>query len=110
MESTRPDFIPESWDLPATIHKRLGDAAGRQRVMDEEGHLLLILHRAPEPEDNEVRRPVLFWSRPGGDWRSAPEGGGLTALDAHLEATAPRSTPRTRRSRPPTPRASTSRS
>lgn len=86
MESKRPDFIPKSWDLPETIRKRLGDAAGRQRLMDEDDHLLLILHRAPEPEDNEVRRPVLFWNQPGGDWKSAPDGGGLSALDAHLES------------------------
>ncbi len=53
--------------------------------MDEDGHLLLILHQAPEPEDNEIRKPVLLWNQPGGEWRSYPEGGGLAALDAHIE-------------------------
>lgn len=53
--------------------------------MDEDGHLLMILHQAPEPEDNEIRKPVLLWNQPGGEWKSYPEGGGLAALDAHME-------------------------
>lgn len=85
METKRPTFLPKSWDLPESIRKRLGDAAGRQRLMDEDGHLLLILHQAPEPEDQEIRKPALFWNQPGGEWKSFPEGGGLAALDAHLE-------------------------
>lgn len=85
METKRPTFLPKSWDLPESIRKRLGDAAGRQRLMDEDGHLLLILHQAPEPEDQEVRKPVLIWNQSGGEWKSYPEGGGLAALDAHME-------------------------
>jgi hypothetical protein len=46
--------------------------------------LLMILHQPPEPEDDEVRKPVLLWNQPGGDWKSTPEGGGLAALDAHM--------------------------
>jgi len=53
--------------------------------MDEDGHLLLILHYAPEPEDNEVRKAGLFWNLPTGEWKSSPEGGGLSALDALLQ-------------------------
>ena len=86
MESKRPNFIPKSWDLPESILKRLGDAAGRQRLMDEDGHLLLILHQSPEPEDDAIRKPVLFWCQPSGEWKSYPEGGGLAALDGHLES------------------------
>ncbi len=86
MERKRPNFIPKSWDLPESILKRLGDSAGRQRMMDEDGHLLLILHQAPEPEDAEVRKPALFWCQPSGEWKSSPEGGGLAALDAHIES------------------------
>lgn len=85
METKRPSFIPKSWDLPESIFKRLGDAAGRQRAMDEDGHLLLILHQAPEPQDAEVRKPVLFWCQPAGEWKSSPESGGLSALENHLE-------------------------
>lgn len=86
VETKKPAFLPKSWDLPEAIRKRLGDAAGRQRLMDEDGHLLFILHQPPEPEDDEVRRPVLFWCQPTGEWKSSPEGGGVAALDAHMEA------------------------
>jgi hypothetical protein len=79
-------FLPVSWELPDAIAKRLGDAAGRQRVMSDDGHLLLILHRAPTPDDDEVRHPALFWRTPSGEWRSSPDDGGLDALDAHLQA------------------------
>jgi hypothetical protein len=85
VETKKPAFIPKSWELPESIRKRLGDAAGRQRLMDEDGHLLFILHQPPEPEDNEVRKPVLIWGQPTGEWKSSPEGGGLAALDAHME-------------------------
>jgi hypothetical protein len=86
VETKKPAFIPKSWDLPESIRKRLGDAAGRQRLMDEDGHLLFILHQPPEPEDNELRKPVLIWGQPSGEWKSSPEGGGLAALDAHMES------------------------
>ncbi len=86
METKKPAFVPKSWDLPESIHKRLGDAAGRQRLMDEDGHLLFILHQPPEPEDDEVRKAVLLWCAPTGEWKSTPEGGGLAALDSHMES------------------------
>ena len=79
-------FLPASWELPEAIAKRLGDAAGRQRVMSDDGHLLLILHRAPTPDDDEVRHPALFWCTPSGEWHSSPDAGGLDALEAHLQA------------------------
>jgi hypothetical protein len=86
VETKKPAFIPKSWELPESIRKRLGDAAGRQRLMDEDGHLLFILHQPPEPEDDEVRKPVLLWQQPAGEWKSSPEGGGLAALEAHMES------------------------
>ena len=54
--------------------------------MDEEGHLLLILHLPPRPADDEVRNPVVLWRSPLGEWKSAPTGGGLAALTALLAA------------------------
>jgi hypothetical protein len=86
MEIKVPAYLPKSWDLPESIRKRLGDAPGRQRLMDEDGHLLFILHQAPEPEDDEVRKPAIFWCQPTGEWKSSPTSGGLAALDAHLES------------------------
>jgi hypothetical protein len=84
METRLPAFIPKTWDLPDAIRRRLGDQAGRQRAMDEAGHLLLILHNPPRPEDNEVRHPAVFWLNPAGEWKSAPTAGGLSSLQQLL--------------------------
>lgn len=79
-------YIPHGWDLPPAIRKRLGKTVGKQRLMKEDGHLLLLLHCAPRPEDDEVRRPFVVWRSPAGTWQSAPTGGGLSALEAHVAA------------------------
>jgi hypothetical protein len=80
METRHPAFVPKTWALPEAIRRRLGDEAGRQRLMDEDGHLLLILHAPPKSEHDELRYPVVFWRNPEGEWKSAPAGGGLSAL------------------------------
>jgi len=54
--------------------------------MDEEGHLLIILHQVPEPEHHEQRYPFLLWCNPEGEWRSSPNSGGLGGLEDHLES------------------------
>lgn len=77
-------YIPKTWDLPLSIRKRLGESVGRQRMMHEEGHVLLLLHQAPKAEDDEVRAAVVFWRNPQGEWKSSPLGGGLSGLEAHL--------------------------
>lgn len=79
-------FLPASWALPEAILKRLGDAAGRQRLMAAEGQLLLVLHRAPTPNDGSIRHAALFWRAANGEWASSPESGGLAALEAHIDA------------------------
>jgi hypothetical protein len=80
----RLSFVPKTWQLPDSIRKRLGTSVGRQRLMNEEGHLLLILHQVPKSEDDEVRTAVLVWRNPAGEWKSHPTNGGLAGLDAHL--------------------------
>ena len=77
-------YIPKTWDLPASIRKRLGESVGKQRLMNEDGHMLLLLHQAPKAEDDEVRAAMVIWRNPMGEWKSAPFGGGLTGLEAHL--------------------------
>ena len=79
-------YIPKNWELPDTIWNRLGPEPGRQRLMDEEEHLLLILHEVPNASDDEVRTAALFWRRPDGSWKSTPQAGGLAALEEHLKA------------------------
>jgi len=74
------------WMVPDAFHQRLGDTAGRQRLMDEEDHLLLILHDVPRASDDGERTPSFFWRNPEGEWKSTPDKGGMTALRAHLES------------------------
>jgi hypothetical protein len=77
-------YIPKTWDLPEAIRRRLGESVGKQRLMHEDGHLLLLLHQAPRAEDDEVRTAVVVWRNPAGEWKSAPVGGGVTGLEAHV--------------------------
>jgi hypothetical protein len=79
-------IIPPTWDLPPAARTRLGQHTyGRQRAIPEEGHLLLVLHRPPGPDDIE-REGVLFWRNPSGDWHSNRGGSGPAALKRHIQA------------------------
>lgn len=49
--------------------------------MAHDGHLLVVLHELPSPDDHG-RRAALFWRAPGAAWRSTPGPGGLPALYA----------------------------
>jgi hypothetical protein len=77
-------ILPAIWDLPTTIRDRLGARAGRQRPMIHDGHVLLVLHRPPKP-DEEQREGRFFWRKPDGTWMSSESGGGLASLSAHLQ-------------------------
>jgi len=81
--------VPIDWQLPKTITSRLGDAAGRQRAMSADGHLLLILHELPIPGGSQ-RAGRLFWRDPKGNWQSTSHGAGVQALKAHLQEYAER--------------------
>ena len=77
-------ILPPQWEPPAAIVERLGDEAGRQRAMAADGHLLLILHVPPGPEDLE-RQGRFFWRKPDGSWRSDALGAGPPAIVRHLD-------------------------
>ncbi len=77
--------IPATWDLPQVFRDRLGAKAGRQRLMESEGHLLLITHLPPKPGDDE-RTPRFFWRHADGSWASNDLGGGPGAIGKHLDA------------------------
>ena len=77
-------YIPSSWELPDAIRVRLGEMVGKQRLIREDGHLLLLLHQVPRAEDDEVRSAVVVWRNPAGEWESFPVEGGLGGLEAHL--------------------------
>lgn len=82
-------LIPPVWQLPDEFRRRLGSTAGRQRLMQSEGHLLLVLHDVPQPDD-VTRKGVLFWRDGTGQWRSSNGGAGSGALQDHLQRYAQR--------------------
>jgi hypothetical protein len=66
--------LPHNWDVPKTFIDRLGKKAGAQRAMFHDGHLLLILHEVPRPDEPE-REGLFFWRQPEGAWRASRGGG-----------------------------------
>ena len=83
-------IIPPGWNLPDPIRMRLGhNTFGRQRIIFEEGHLLLVLHKTPTAEDTQ-REGVLFWRNPEGVWKWTRGVNGGPALTAHVQSYADR--------------------
>jgi hypothetical protein len=79
-------ITPPNWKLPESIRKRLGQASyGRQRAIVEEGHLLLVLHKPPGP-DQDNREGVLYWRSPTGEWQSSAGGPGMGSLKTHVQS------------------------
>ena len=76
--------LPDAWKAPQVFRNRLGESAGRQRAMFADGHLLLVLHEPPKP-DEPRRGARLFWRAPDGSWRSNALGSGVQALRKHLD-------------------------
>ncbi|HNT78603.1 MAG TPA: CorA family divalent cation transporter [Anaerolineae bacterium] len=77
--------LPYDWTLPEKIKERFGTkSTGRQRAMFAEGHLLIVLHRAPE-RDTRRRESLFFWRKPGGAWEYSGGGDGLTLFHRHLQ-------------------------
>ncbi len=81
----KPDIslLPKLWPVPDSIRNRLGREPGPQRAMFEEGHLLIILHQLPLPDEHQ-RKAALFWRSPEGEWKTNLTGNGLAALSDHL--------------------------
>lgn len=76
--------MPKDWNVPESMRVRVGERPGRQRVVVEEGHLLLILHRVPQAGVDE-RVGVYFWRKPDGTWESPAGGDGVAALRSLLD-------------------------
>ena len=81
---TKNPLLPDPWDVPTRFHERLGSTVGRQRAMVHEGHLLLVLHSPPEP-DQEDRSGRFFWRDPNGKWESDQFGSGSESVIRHLD-------------------------
>jgi Mg2+ and Co2+ transporter CorA len=79
--------IPHNWEVPQIFRDRFGTRAGRQRVMNADGHLLIILHDLPDPAEPDVRTARLFWRKPDGTWKASGSGAtNIGALRSHVEA------------------------
>lgn len=76
-------LIPSRWQVPAVFEQRLGEKAGRQRLMKADGHLLLILHKIPVPGAEE-RDARIFWRNPQGEWQSSDGGAGIADFKTHI--------------------------
>ena len=83
--SPKTAVIPATWEVPQTFRDRIGAKAGRQRLMESDGHLLLITHLPPEP-DSDQRIPRFFWRHADGSWSSNDMGSGPGALGKHIAA------------------------
>jgi len=77
-------ILPSAWTLPQRIRDRLGESAGRQRAMEAEGHLLLVLHQPPTAAEPE-RAGRFFWRDPAGAWKSNACGAGIQGLKSHID-------------------------
>lgn len=84
MRNTREALLPKKWEVPQKFRDRLGDSVGRQRAMVHEGHLLLVLHRVPDPEEKH-RDGRFFWKDHEGKWRSREMGEGPKSLGLHMD-------------------------
>jgi len=76
-------LLPADWSVPAALRNRLGTIAGRQRMLDGDGHLVLVLHAPPAADDTQ-RRGRFFWRAPDGTWRAAPKAERVATLEQHL--------------------------
>ncbi len=82
---TKQSILPAVWKVPQEFHDRLGSHVGRQRVMQADRQLLLVLHAPPKPDEAE-RVGRFFWRDEHGTWSSDDLGGGIAALNKHLDA------------------------
>jgi len=76
--------LPRAWDVPAELRNRLGATVGRQRAMAADGHLLLVVHMPPKP-DEKARQGRFLWRKPDGTWTSNDLGGGPQVVGKHLD-------------------------
>jgi hypothetical protein len=76
-------ILPATWKLPDDIVARLGESVGRQRPMLAGGHLLLVLHEPPGPDDTH-RVGRFFWRDAEGEWKSNNLGPGIQSLRKHV--------------------------
>ncbi len=75
--------LPGTWQIPRSLRRRVGERPGRQRVIFEEEHLLLVLHQPPRAGEKQ-RRGRYLWRKPDGSWTASDSGDGPSVLSKHL--------------------------
>ncbi len=86
-EPASRSLLPPTWAVPDLFRRRLGEQSGRQRIMEADGHLLLVLHAPPSP-DVQSREGRIYWRDAGGAWTppgTAPSQPGVGQLLAEYE-------------------------
>lgn len=86
-EPASRSLLPPSWAVPDAFRRRLGEQSGRQRIMEADGHLLLVLHAPPSP-DVQTREGRIYWRDAVGAWTPAgvaPSQPGVGQLLAEYE-------------------------
>jgi len=78
-------IVPDYWRLPDSLRFKLGERAGRQRALFEQGHSILVLHKVPRDHERG-RHAAVFWRNPEGEWRCDPGTDSIQSLAAHVEA------------------------
>ncbi|CAA2110260.1 hypothetical protein [Variovorax paradoxus] len=78
--------IDYDWELPPALQQRLGASSyGAQRILQEEDHLMVILHEPPAGTGSE-RKPAVFLRKPDGAWLHKGNNPGDRALQKLLES------------------------
>ncbi|MFM9925085.1 hypothetical protein VLK31_18980 [Variovorax sp. H27-G14] len=78
--------IDYDWELPPALQQRLGSSSyGAQRIIHEQGHLMVILHEPPAGTGAE-RKPAVFLRKPDGAWLHKGNNPGEKALQKLLES------------------------
>jgi Mg2+ and Co2+ transporter CorA len=72
-------MVPSNWQLPDAFRQRLGSSVGRQRMMQHDGHLLIVAHEVPRTGERN-RKGLLFWRDAEGTWRASNGEAGGAAI------------------------------
>jgi len=76
-------IVPEGWNVPLKIRSRFGETAGKQRVMTADGHLVIVLHEPPGPDDVD-RKARILWRDTSGRWTWNCSGDTMHLLKKHI--------------------------
>ena len=77
-------LVPANWQLPDYFRHRLGSSVGRQRVMQFESQLLIVVHQVPESQETQ-RRGILIWRDAEGKWLASSGEIGSSALESLIK-------------------------